>query len=151
MCFDALLLPTAAALPLLAREGLAGPVLRAGANAWLLVAEGAAEEVPELLRWLEWGSLSGELGLVALGAGLSVPAPAHEGQGGGGDPWEAAAWLRPPEPGREGGRLLPALTIGAIGPTRSASENAPDLVRLVDAAATECHRVLLGRQPLAFS
>jgi hypothetical protein len=54
------------------------------------------------------------------------------------DPREAAVWLRPPEPGREADRV--------------------DLVRLVGAAATECHRARLRRtarmsraQPLAFS
>ncbi|WP_171908686.1 hypothetical protein [Streptomyces nanshensis] len=54
------------------------------------------------------------------------------------DPREAAVWLRPPEPGREADRV--------------------DLVRLVSAAATECHRARLRSaarkyrgQPLAFS
>lgn len=54
------------------------------------------------------------------------------------DPREAAVWLRPPEPGREADHV--------------------DLVRLVSAAATECHRTRLRRtarmcpdQPLAFS
>ena len=53
-------------------------------------------------------------------------------------PREAAVWLRPPEPGREADRV--------------------DLVRLVSAAATECHRARLRSaarmcrdQPLAFS
>ncbi|MGH3311236.1 MAG: hypothetical protein ACRDP3_11730 [Streptomyces sp.] len=54
-------------------------------------------------------------------------------------PREAALWLRPPERGREADRV--------------------DLVRLVSAAATECHRARLRRtarmpraaQPLAFS
>ncbi|OEU90584.1 hypothetical protein DB35_05335 [Streptomyces abyssalis] len=54
------------------------------------------------------------------------------------DPREAAVWLRPPEPGLEADRV--------------------DLVRLVSAAATECHRARLRStahksrdQPLAFS
>lgn len=54
------------------------------------------------------------------------------------DPREAAVWLRPPGPGREADRI--------------------DLVRLVSAAATECHRARLRStarksrdQPLAFS
>lgn len=54
------------------------------------------------------------------------------------DPREAAVWLRPPESGRETDRV--------------------DLVRLVSAAATECHRARLRStarkfrdQPLAFS
>jgi hypothetical protein len=54
------------------------------------------------------------------------------------DPGEAAVWLRPPGPGREADRI--------------------DLVRLVSAAATECHRARLRSaarmcrdQTLAFS
>lgn len=54
------------------------------------------------------------------------------------DPREAAVWLRPPGPGRDADRV--------------------DLVRLVGAAATECHRARLRltahmsrAQPLAFS
>ncbi|PWS49419.1 hypothetical protein DKT74_00865, partial [Streptomyces sp. ZEA17I] len=77
-------------------------------------------------------------------------------RGGAGSPG-AALWLRPPEPGLPPGPALPALAgFGSGG-------DAPDLVRLVDAAATECHRVRLSRaraglrdgsasdQPLAFS
>lgn len=63
-----------------------------------------------------------------------------------------------PGPCREAERSLPAL--GGFG---SSGGDAPDLVRLVDAAATECHRVRLAHarnhlwahqptgQPLAFS
>lgn len=63
-----------------------------------------------------------------------------------------------PGPRREAERSLPAL--GGLG---SSGGDAPDLVRLVDAAATECHRARLLRarnhlwahrptgQPLAFS
>lgn len=147
LCFDALRLPAAAGLPLMARlprtgPGRPGPALRAGPHVWLLIAEGAAEEVPGLLRWLDWGTLAGALGLLAVGDGARVPAPDPRGGHG---PREAATWLRPPTPGREGGRDLPAMTIGAR------PDGAPDLVRLVDAAATECHRALLRRQPLAFS
>lgn len=43
-------------------------------------------------------------------------------------PREAAVWLRPPGPGHEPGRI--------------------DLVRLVSAAATECHRAALRRGPV---
>ncbi|AXK36249.1 hypothetical protein DVA86_30320 [Streptomyces armeniacus] len=151
--FDALRLPAAAGLPLLARTRHAGPALRAGSDVWLLIAEGAAAEVPGLLQWLEWGTLATELGLRAVGAGGRVPAPVP------GAPYpREAAWVRPPLPGREGERALPALGIGGRG-------EAPDLVRLVGAAATECHRALLRRthaaagaatafaadQPLAFS
>ncbi|MBX7553759.1 SCO3374 family protein [Streptomyces sp. tea 10] len=69
----------------------------------------------------------------------------------------AAVWLRPPRPGGEAEASLPALS--AMGREGSA----PDLVRLVDTVAAECHRVRLRRacagpspavrrdQPLAFS
>ncbi|RLL68276.1 SCO3374 family protein [Streptomyces sp. Z26] len=155
--FDALRLPADAGLPLLARTRDAGPALRAGADVWLLIAEGAAAEVPGLLRWLDWGTLADGLGLRAVGAGGRVPAPVPGAQ----DPGDAT-WVLPPRPGRDCGRDLPALGIGGDAGT-------PDLVRLVAAAATECHRALLRRpygatgagagsgttvaadQPLAFS
>nr|WP_318658298.1 SCO3374 family protein [Streptomyces triticiradicis] len=66
------------------------------------------------------------------------------------DPGGAARWLRPPEPGREVEPALPTLSAlggGGVG-------GAPDLVRLVQTMATQCHRVRLRRacaQPLAFS
>ncbi|MEV8038245.1 SCO3374 family protein [Streptomyces sp. NPDC086182] len=65
-------------------------------------------------------------------------------------PRGAARWLRPPEPGREVEPALPTLSAlggGGVG-------GAPDLVRLVQTMATQCHRVRLRRacaQPLAFS
>jgi hypothetical protein len=61
----------------------------------------------------------------------------------------AAVWLRPPEPGCEVEPLLP--TLSALG---GGGGGAPDLVRLVDTMATECHRIRLRRscaQALAFS
>ncbi|MFF8728806.1 SCO3374 family protein [Streptomyces sp. NPDC015171] len=68
----------------------------------------------------------------------------------------AAVWLRPPRPGAEAEASLPAMPgVGREG-------SAPDLVRLVDTVAAQCHRVRLRRacaghpagrrnQPLAFS
>jgi hypothetical protein len=60
----------------------------------------------------------------------------------------AAVWLRPPVPGCEVEASLPSpAALGGGG-------DAPDLARLVDAVATQCHRVRLMRacaQPLAFS
>ncbi|MEU9455333.1 SCO3374 family protein [Streptomyces sp. NPDC048277] len=51
----------------------------------------------------------------------------------------AAVWLRPPESGCEVEASLPTLSaVGGVG-------GAPDLVRLVDTVATECHRVRLRR------
>ncbi|GAA3843510.1 SCO3374 family protein [Streptomyces phyllanthi] len=63
-------------------------------------------------------------------------------------PRGAAVWLRPPEPGCEMEPSLP--TLSALG----GGGGAPDLVRLVDTVATQCHRVRLRRvraQPFAFS
>ncbi|MFF5982762.1 SCO3374 family protein [Streptomyces olindensis] len=51
----------------------------------------------------------------------------------------AAVWLRPPEPGCEAEASLP--TLSALG----GAGRAPDLVRLVDTVATQCHRIRLRR------
>lgn len=131
---------------------------------WLLVAAGSAEELPGLLDWLEWGALA--LDLTAIGAGGSIEAPlppgvpggASEGlltadgagkdEPGGSGPQGAAVWLRPPEPGCEVEPSLP--TLSAVG----GGGGAPDLVRLVDTVATQCHRIRLRRacaQPPAYS
>ncbi|WP_344535801.1 hypothetical protein [Streptomyces albiaxialis] len=121
---DVLEVPAGAGLALLRRRGLrTGPVAYdpVRVRVQLLVPSGSAEELPGLLEWLEWGGI--ELGLTAR-AGY--------------DPREAAVWLRPPEPGC--GRGAPGTTGRPV-----------DLVRLVSAAATECHRARLGLQPLAFS
>ncbi|MCX4455890.1 SCO3374 family protein [Streptomyces sp. NBC_01340] len=135
---------------------------RCGARMWLLVAAGSAEELPGLLDWLEWGALA--LDLTAIGAGGSIEAPlppgvpegpltaddagaGADGPGGSG-PQGAAVWLRPPEPGCEVEPSLP--TLSAVG----GDGGAPDLVRVVDTVATQCHRVRLRRacaQPSAYS
>ncbi|MFI7017264.1 SCO3374 family protein [Streptomyces sp. NPDC050164] len=51
----------------------------------------------------------------------------------------AAVWLRPPEPGCEVEASLP--TLSALG----GGGDAPDLVRLVNTVATQCHRLRLRR------
>lgn len=152
--FDVLELPAAAGHAALRRVGRTGPVVVAAQRMWLLVAAGAADELPGLLDWLEWGGIA--LDLSAVGVGGHIPAPAPPG-GATGSPG-AACWLRPPGSRQEVELSLPAL--GGIG---SRGGDTPDLVRLVDAAATECHRARLVRarknlwahrptgQPLAFS
>ncbi|WP_211280310.1 SCO3374 family protein [Streptomyces lushanensis] len=158
--FDVLELPADAGAAVLRRIGPTGPVALLGGRMGLLVAEGSAEELPGLLGWLEWGGIA--LGLTALGAGGRITAPAPprwtgcSAQG-------AAMWLRPPEPGLDTESTLPALALRGRGIGNGGSGGgAPDLVRLVDAAATECHRARLSRtsrgntprtntQPLAFS
>ncbi|WP_344357003.1 SCO3374 family protein [Streptomyces gobitricini] len=135
--FDALELPAAAGFTVLRRLGGQWPVALAGPRMRLLVAAGTADELPGLLDWLDWGGIA--LDLVALGAGDRMTAPVPPGWSGSGSP-DAVSWLRPPEPGREVEPTLPALSAVAAG-----TGAAPCLVRLVDAAASECHRVrLLG-------
>ncbi|MFC8830011.1 SCO3374 family protein [Streptomyces sp. NPDC057137] len=177
--FDVLELPADAGAALLRRIDASGtgPVALAEGRMRLLVAAGGADELPGLLDWLEWGGIA--LDLTAVGADGRMTAPEPPGRprgptgippkGGkaGGRPGAeqgAAMWLRPPEPGREVEPTLPALTHFGHGPGGSAGlgdrgGGVPDLVRLVDTAATECHRARLLRgestgtksQPLAFS
>lgn len=153
--FDALVVPAAAGHAVLERVGRTGPVALTGRRMSLLVAPGSADELPGLLDWLEWGGVA--LELTALGAGGRITAPPPPGRPG---PPGAAVWLRPPCPPheQEGEPVFPALSgFGSRG------GDAPDLIRLVDAVATECHRARLTRartglpprksaaQPLAFS
>ncbi|WP_171166471.1 SCO3374 family protein [Streptomyces sp. I05A-00742] len=163
--FDALGLPAGAGAAVLARVRPTGPVAldRRAGTLWFLTAAGSADELPELLRWLEWDGIA--LDLTARGDGGRIPAPVPVGirsrrggtpaESGPSDPREAV-WLRPPRPGCEVEPTLPVTGLGGGG-------RAPDLVRLVSAAATECHRARLlragrsrrgrptGVQPLAFS
>ncbi|MBQ0985300.1 hypothetical protein KBZ10_12395 [Streptomyces sp. F63] len=145
--FDVLELPAAAGLAVLRRVPDTGPVALHGSRMRLLVAAGSAEELPELLRWLEWGGVP--LDLSALGAGGRTAAPLARGAGGG------PVWLRPPVPGRAVEPALPAATLRGGRRAGGAGASAPDLVRLLGAAATECHRARLlrrgRRQPFAFS
>lgn len=151
--FDVLELPSDAGAALLRRPVDTGPVALMGRRMRFLVATGSAEELDGLLDWLEWGGVA--LDLAALGAGgrMTAPAPPGPPHGPLPGPREAAVWLRPPEQGCEA--LLPALP-GLPG-RGSGPARRPDLVRLVAAAATECHRARLRRratrcdQPLAFS
>ncbi|MEU9121195.1 SCO3374 family protein [Streptomyces sp. NPDC048506] len=130
----------------------------------IFIAAGGAEELPGILEWLEWGTLTPDL--TARGAGGRMPAPALPTSASAVSPpygfgsREAAGWVRPPRSGYEVENSLPTTGIGAgIGD----GGGVPDLVRLVGAAATECHRARLlrarngqsnracGDQPLAFS
>ncbi|ATL29505.1 SCO3374 family protein [Streptomyces formicae] len=152
--FDVLELPAEAGFAALRHLGPMAPVALRGETMRLLVSAGGADELPGLLDWLEWGSIP--LGLTAVGAGGRIDAPTPPGWSGSRG---AAVWLRPPEPGREVEPTLPALpslpTVGGGGTVpHSDPAVGSDLVRLVDTAATQCHRVRLrrrSRQPLAFS
>lgn len=141
--FDVLEIPAVAGHAVLRRVPRTGPVTVAGPRMRFLVATGGADELPELLDWLEWRGVP--LDLTALGPGGRMPAPAlgggSDGTGrshgpAGREPQEAAFWLRPPDPGRDVEPTLPVAGFGGDG-------GAPDLVRLVSAAATECHRARL--------
>jgi len=157
--FDVLELPVDAGLAVLGRVGRTGPVAldERARRLRFLVAAGSADELPGLLDWLQWGGVA--LDLTALGRGGRIVAPAPAGPGRellGARGAGKAVWVRPPEPGCEVEPTLPVTGLGGDG-------GAPDLVRLVSAAATECHRARLlragetrtrrprGDQPLAFS
>ncbi|MFB9737956.1 SCO3374 family protein [Streptomyces thermocoprophilus] len=71
--FDVLDVPAEAGRGALVRLPPGCPVALRGDRMALLVAAGSAEELPGLLRWLEWGGLP--LDLIALGAGTSLEAP----------------------------------------------------------------------------
>lgn len=79
---------------------------------------------------------------------VDTGAPLRPSSPDGAGPQGAAVWLRPPEPGCEVEPSLP--TLSALG----GGGSAPDLVRLVDTVATQCHRIRLRRlsaQAFAFS
>lgn len=122
---DALEMPAEAGRALLRRRGLrTGPVAYDPMRGRVLLLVPPGS-AEELPGLLEWLEWGGvELDLTAH--------PAYA-------PREATArWLRPPGSGCEPGAPVPGV----------------DLVRLVSAAATECHRARLGMrpaQPLAFS
>ncbi|MFI9648712.1 SCO3374 family protein [Streptomyces sp. NPDC052040] len=168
--FDVLDVPAEAGRAALRHLDPSSPVAVQGSRMRLLVAAGAAEELPGLLEWLEWGALAVDLTAVGAGGHIEAPlppgrpavsgppAPASGPRAGAGRtrplPWGrtgspgAAVWLRPPGPGSEVERLLPSLS--AVG----GGGGAPDLVRLVGTVANHCHRIRLRRacaQALAFS
>ncbi|MET7765076.1 SCO3374 family protein [Streptomyces sp. NPDC005393] len=146
VAFDVIELPAVAGFAMLRRVPRTGPVAVEGPWMRLLVAPGGADELPELLDWLEWGGVPLDLAAIGVGGRITAPCPASSWpppaapavRG----PQEAAVWLRPPEPG---GGLEPTLPVTGFG----GDGGAPDLVRLVAAAATECHRArLLRARPL---
>lgn len=179
--FDALDVPAEAGFAALRHRGRTraprSPVALSGDRMLLLVAAGSADELPGLLDWLEWGRLTPDLRAIGAGGDIEAPLPiglreqpgptgstgstgptGPTGQPGPpvltGDspgrrnPQGAAVWLRPPETGC--GTEIPLPTMSALGGVGGA----PDLVRLVDTLATQCHRIRLRSacaQPLAFS
>ncbi|MFG2573115.1 SCO3374 family protein [Streptomyces sp. NPDC048481] len=155
--FDVLDVPAEAGFAALRRLAPDSPVAVRGDRMRLLVVAGGADEVPGILRWLDWGALPLDLTAIGEGGTVEAPPPARPpgrstDRGPGpcrpGPVQGAAVWLRPPVAGREVEDSLPTMSAsGGVG-------GAPDLVRLVDTLATHCHRVRLRRacpQPLAFS
>ncbi|MEU9031717.1 SCO3374 family protein [Streptomyces sp. NPDC048383] len=143
--FDVLELPADAGAEVLRRPVPTGPVALVGRRMRFLVAPGSAEELEGLLDWLEWGGVPLDLVAVGVGGRMTAPVPPGRPQ----SPRGAAVWLRPPELGCEAS--LPSLPAPGRG-TGSGRSSGPGLVRLVAAAATECHRARLWRrtpQPLA--
>ncbi|MFJ6085974.1 SCO3374 family protein [Streptomyces sp. NPDC092369] len=145
--FDVLDVPAEAGRAALRHLVPGSPVAVQGDRMRLLVAAGGAEELPGLLDWLEWRALALDLTAIGEGGRMEAPLPparvpvrADALQG-------AAMWLRPPEPGCEVETSLPTLSaVGGLG-------GAPDLARLVDTLATQCHRLRLRRacaQPPSF-
>ncbi|BBJ42782.1 hypothetical protein SSPO_055000 [Streptomyces antimycoticus] len=145
VAFDVIELPAVAGWAMLRRVPRTGPVAVEGAWMRLLVAPGSADELPGLLDWLEWGGVALDLGAIGAGGRITAPCPSRSwpplldaGAPGERCPQEAAVWLRPPDPKGEVEPTLPRTGFGGDG-------GAPDLVRLVNAAATECHRTRLVR------
>ncbi|GGY94844.1 hypothetical protein GCM10010300_43490 [Streptomyces olivaceoviridis] len=170
--FDVLDVPAEAGAKALRHLAPGSPAALRGDRMQLWVAAGSAEELPGLLAWLEWGTVA--LDLRALGAGDTIQAPPPAGTAAvrtgsvrAGIPREpsaqgAAVWLRPPGPEREVEASLPAMPTVPAAPPVGREGGVPDLARLVDTVAAQCHRVRLRRacaghpadrrdQPLAFS
>ncbi|MFD3616863.1 SCO3374 family protein [Streptomyces sp. NPDC058676] len=135
--FDVLDVPAEAGHAALRHLSPGSPVALQGDRMRLLVAAGSAEELPGVLDWLEWGALT--LDLTAIGEGGVMDAPLPPGRRCSGAVQGAAVWLRPPEPGYEVEASLP--TLSAVG----GGGNAPDLARVVDTMAAQCHRLRLRR------
>ncbi|MFF7644484.1 SCO3374 family protein [Streptomyces canus] len=200
--FDVLDVPAEAGRAALRHLAEASPVALWGDRMLLLVAAGSTEELPGLLDWLEWGTLTLDLRAVGTGGVLQaprrpepgvghvaevssgrsarpgpgedasrvppslrepgglMPRPSRKGPKEAKEPQEAsrvavnrrpivlgrpgalqgaAVWVRPPEPGCEVEASLP--TVSALG----GGGGAPDLVRVVNTVATQCHRLRLRR------
>ncbi|MEU7414081.1 SCO3374 family protein [Streptomyces sp. NPDC042638] len=189
--FDVLDVPAEAGAQALRHLAPGSPVILRGDRMELLVAPGSAEELPGLLDWLEWGAVPLDLRVLGQGGALEAPPPpvgaaavrltsvrpdspgwpdslrarpgsAESARGRSVQGAVAGVWLRPPGPGGEVGHSLPAMPGVPAGPGAGREGSAPDLVRLVDTMAAQCHRVRLRRdragdpadrrnQPLAFS
>ena len=73
--FDVLEVPAEAGYAALRHLGPGSPVALRADRMRLLVAAGSADELPGLLDWLEWGPLTLDLDLRAIGTGGHIEAP----------------------------------------------------------------------------
>ncbi|WTT94176.1 SCO3374 family protein [Streptomyces sp. NBC_00076] len=78
--FDVLDVPAEAGRAALRHLVAGSPVALQGGRMRLLVAAGAAEEVPGVLDWLEWGTLPLDLTMIGEGGVLDAPAPPEPGR-----------------------------------------------------------------------
>lgn len=170
LCFDVLDVPAEAGRAALRHLTPHSPVAVQGERMRLLMSAGSAEEVPGVLDWLEWGTLPVDLTTLGEGDLMEAPLPPEQGPvmtvrpldtrsrqaarrpcvpgpgavrplplGRSDAVQGAAVWLRPPEPGGEVEASLP--TLSAMG----GGGGAPDLVRVLNTVATQCHRLRLRR------
>lgn len=125
-----------------------GPVaLSASGRVLFYVADGGAEDLPELLEWLDWGGV--RLDLTAVGAGELADPPVR--------------WLHPatvpmqrpggPQPGAaagDGAGNLNGAEVPAEGSTRRSAyptpglPEPPELIALLATLAAACHRLAVA-------
>ncbi|MEO3840273.1 hypothetical protein [Streptomyces sp. B22F1] len=166
---DVLEMPSEAGWAVLRRRPATGPVGLAGGRMRFLIAEGGAAELPGLLDWLEWGGIPLDLsaapaavrswpptlwlrppGRAALARLPAVRLPVGTGAGRGGGVVDGEGVGEDADGVRDTGRDAVELdgdrgdADGGAVPARNRVADRPDLVRLVSAAATACHRLALN-------
>ncbi|MFW6691692.1 hypothetical protein [Streptomyces sp. MAR4 CNX-425] len=170
---DVLEMPAEAGWAVLRGRPATGPVALGAGRMRFLIAEGGAAELPGLLDWLEWGGIPLDLsaapaalrtwpptlwlrppGRAALARLPAVRLPVGSGAGRGGGVVDGDGMDGDGVDGTDvraaGGVARSAAgaggngTDGAVAPARHRGADRPDLVRLVSAAATACHRLALN-------
>lgn len=168
---DVLEMPAEAGWDVLRGRPATGPVALTGGRMRFLIAEGGAAELPGLLDWLEWGGIPLDLsaapaavrswpptlwlrppGRAALARLPAVRLPVGTGAGRGGGVVDGDVGEDDMGVHVAGGVVRNAVetdgdrggTDGAVVPARNRVTDRPDLVRLVSAAATACHRLTLN-------
>lgn len=166
---DVLEMPAEAGWGVLRGRPATGPVALTGGRMRFLIAEGGAAELPGLLDWLEWGGIPLDLsaapaavrswpptlwlrppGKAALARLPAVRLPVGTGAGRGGgvvdgdvveDDVDVVGDVVRDAVEMDGDR---SYADGDAVPARNRVADRPDLVRLVSAAATACHRLALN-------